>query len=123
MIGRLRSIVLDTRDPGRLARFYAALLGGEVTTEEEDWYVVTDPNGGRLACQLSPEHEPPRFPDPAGSQQLHLDIAVEDIEEADRRVLEIGATRVPDPHPETDFRVYRDPAGHPFCLVFHLSAQ
>ncbi|RLK58869.1 VOC family protein [Actinokineospora cianjurensis] len=117
MIGRLRSIVLDTRDPRRLAEFYVGLVGGAVTAEEHDWYVVTDPTGLRIACQLSPGHEPPRFPDPAGSQQVHLDLVVDDPDEAERRVLAIGAERVTEPHPESDFRVYLDPAGHPFCLI------
>jgi hypothetical protein len=33
-------------------------------------------------------------------------------------VLELGATRVTDAPGEDDFRVFRDPAGHTFCLVF-----
>src|SRR5689334_12684196 len=72
MIGTLRSIVLDCRDPRALAAFYAELLGGDVTTEDDTWVVVTDPAGRRVACQYSPQHEPPDFPDPRGSQQLHL---------------------------------------------------
>ena len=44
-----------------------------------------------------------------------------DIGEAEAKVLALGATRVTDAHPEEDFRVYRDPAGHPFCLVFNAS--
>ncbi|PPK71267.1 VOC family protein [Actinokineospora auranticolor] len=118
MIGRLRTIVLDTRDPRGLAEFYAALLGGEVVVDEGDWVVATDPDGRRIACQLAPEHRAPEFPDPTGSQQVHLDIEVDDIDEASRRVLGIGAQRVTELHPETDFRVFRDPAGHPFCLVY-----
>ncbi|SDI46661.1 hypothetical protein SAMN05192558_104342 [Actinokineospora alba] len=57
----------------------------------------------------------PPFPDSAGAQQVHLDVLVDD---AERRVLAIGATRVTEPHHEDGFRVFRDPAGHPFCLVF-----
>ena len=30
----------------------------------------------------------------------------------------LGARRLPDPPDADDFRVYADPAGHPFCLVF-----
>ena len=50
-------------------------------------------------------------------QQLHLDIRVEDVEEAEGKVLGLGAK--PLPGEGGDFRVYSDPAGHPFCLVFH----
>jgi catechol 2,3-dioxygenase-like lactoylglutathione lyase family enzyme len=120
MIGQLRSVVLDCPDPQRLAAFYAAVLGGDLHAEDDTWHVLTDPTGRRLAFQLSPQHQPPRFPDPTGSQQFHLDILVDDVDEAERQVLELGATRVSDAVEDNDFRVYRDPAGHPFCLVWGI---
>jgi catechol-2,3-dioxygenase len=120
MIGTLRSVVVDCREPRALAEFYAGVLGGDVEGEDDTWVVLTEPSGRRLAFQRSPEHEPPAFPDPQGSQQFHLDIRVEDVDAAERQVLELGATRVADAPDEDDFRVYRDPAGHTFCLVFNV---
>ena len=122
MIGTLRSVVLDTKDPAGLAEFYAAVLGGEVTAQDDTWVVLTEPGGRRLAFQQAPEHEPPAFPDPRGSQQFHLDILVDDVDEAESKVLAHGATRVTDAVDEDDFRVYRDPAGHPFCLVWQTGS-
>jgi hypothetical protein len=116
MIGQLRSVVLDCREPAELARFYVGLLGASVATEEPDWVTIVDESGRRLAFQRSPEHRPPRFPDPAGSQQFHLDVLVDDVDVAERAVLELGATRL-DGEGE-DFRVYADPSGHPFCLMW-----
>jgi catechol-2,3-dioxygenase len=121
MIGKLRSVVLDTRDPRLLASFYAAVLGGEVEAEDDTWVVLTDPTGRRLAFQLAPDHEPPLFPDPRGSQQFHLDVEVHDVDDAESKVLALGATRVTDAVGEDHFRVYRDPAGHPFCLVWGVA--
>jgi catechol 2,3-dioxygenase-like lactoylglutathione lyase family enzyme len=121
MIGTLRSVVVDCKDPRGLADFYAGVLGGVPEAEDDTWVVLTDPSGRRLAFQLSPEHEPPTFPDPRGSQQFHLDVAVTDIDDAERQVLALGATRVTDVHVEDHFRVYRDPAGHTFCLVWGVS--
>ncbi|MDT5074775.1 MAG: hypothetical protein QOH82_4095 [Mycobacterium sp.] len=121
MIGKLRSVVLDTRDPRLLASFYAAVLGGEVEAEDDTWVVLTDPTGRRLAFQLAPDHEPPLFPDPRGSQQFHLDVEVRDVDDAESKVLALGATRVTDAVWEDHFRVYRDPAGHPFCLVWGVA--
>jgi predicted enzyme related to lactoylglutathione lyase len=118
MIGKLRSVVLDTKDPAKLAQFYAGVLGGTVQDVDETWSVVTDPQGRRFACQLSPEHEPPRFPDQRGSQQFHLDIEVDDIDGAESEVLALGAKRVAAAVEEGTFRVFKDPAGHPFCLVW-----
>lgn len=118
MIGKLRSVVLDTKDPAVLAKFYGGVLGGTVKDVDETWSVLTDPQGRRLACQLSPEHEPPEFPDPRGSQQFHLDIEVDDIDSAERDVLAMGATRVTNADEDGRYRVFRDPAGHTFCLVW-----
>jgi predicted enzyme related to lactoylglutathione lyase len=118
MIGQLRSVVVDTRDPRALAAFYAELLGGKVTVDDEDWAVVTDDDGRRFAFQLSPEHEPPTFPDPKGSQQFHLDlrIARDELDEATRRITELGGKRLDESG--EGFQVFTDPAGHTFCLTW-----
>lgn len=121
MIGKLRSGVLDCPQPRLLAEFYAAVLGGEVTVQDDSWVVLVDPAGRRLAFQLAPEFEPPRFPDPRGAQQFHLDIEVDDMDRAESEVWANAATRVPDAIGDDDFRVYRDPAGHPFCLVWGVA--
>ncbi len=123
MIGSLRSIVIDCREPRDLANFWRDVLGGELSSDDDDdqtWVVLTGADGRRLAFQQAPEHEPPAFPDPRGSQQFHLDVAVTDIDEAEAKVLALGATRVADAPEEEDFRVYRDPAGHTFCLVWNV---
>jgi predicted enzyme related to lactoylglutathione lyase len=109
---------LDSRDPHKLARFYAEMLGASIAHEEDTWVTIVDDGGRKLSFQTSPEHQPPRFPDPAGSQQLHVDIRVEDVDKAEREVLELGATRVRDAIEDNTFRVFRDPAGHTFCLVW-----
>jgi hypothetical protein len=83
VIGKLRSTVIDCRNPRQLATCYAGLLGGTLHEEDDTWVVLTDPNGRRIAFQLSPQHEPPQFPDPHGSQQFHLDIAVDDVASAE----------------------------------------
>lgn len=119
MIGRLHAFVLDCPDPAALAAFYSALLDVPITYVDDDWVVVgdrDDPTRGHLAFQLAPDHVPPQWPDPLHPQQAHLDIHVEDVEVAEPAVLALGATRLPgEGH---DFRVYADPAGHPFCFVW-----
>ena len=47
--------------------------------------------------------------------QVHLAIAVADLEEAGRQAEEAGAT-LADYQPQDDVRVLIDPDGHPFCL-------
>ena len=122
MIGKLRSTVIDTKDPSGLAGFYQAVLGGDVEKDDDTWVTLIDPSRRRLAFQLSPEHEPPTFPDPRGSQQCHLDILGPDygVDDAERKVIELGATRVTGADENGTFRVFRDPAGHTFCLVWDI---
>jgi catechol 2,3-dioxygenase-like lactoylglutathione lyase family enzyme len=112
MIGRLHHVVLDCPEPAALAAFYSRLLGQPITYESDDWVVVaaSDASSG-LAFQLSPDHQPPTWPDPAVRQQFHLDIMVEDVAAAGPEVLALGATKLDGED------VYGDPAGHPFCLV------
>lgn len=116
-IARMRSIVLDCVDPPRLAEFYSALLGWEITSVEHDWIVVSDGSPGKLCFQLAPDHRPPVWPDPARPQQFHIDVTVDDLDEAEAATLALGAVKHEyQPSENGDFRVFLDPAGHPFCL-------
>jgi hypothetical protein len=119
MIGRLKTMVIDAADMDAVATFWSAVLDIPVVHRGDDWTTL-EGRGVRLAVQLAPDHVPPQWPDPAQPQQLHLDIEVEDPDEAERQVLALGARRLPDPEDADNFRVFADPAGHPFCLVFDL---
>ncbi|HET9517081.1 MAG TPA: VOC family protein [Actinoplanes sp.] len=117
MIGRLHCTVIDCPEPRALAAFYTELLGMHVVADSDDWVKIrTDSDAPALAFQRAPRLQPPAWPDPARPQQFHLDVHVEDIELAEKRALAIGATKLPGGG--ADFRVYADPVGHPFCLVF-----
>jgi catechol-2,3-dioxygenase len=116
MIGRLYSVVIDCPYPRALAEFYTELLGLKVLSDAEDWVTIGDGVGTRLAFQQAPDLREPRWPDPERPQQFHLDVRVDDVDDAERRALVLGAIRLPGEG--QDFRVYADPAGHPFCLVF-----
>jgi len=115
-IARLTVVALDTRDPGRLARFYGDLTGWEIDDDDPDWVQLRSDTTVTLACQRAPDHRPPAWPDPEHPQQLHLDLAVEDLDIAEEQVLAIGARKA-SVQPGRSFRVFLDPAGHPFCLV------
>jgi Glyoxalase-like domain len=130
---RLLQVVLDCTDARVLAEFYRRLLGwryrpgdepppaGEPDPRGQDWLVLQDPGGARLAFQqvaVLPEATWPEGPVP---QQLHLDLTVPttaELEVQHRRALELGARLLQDrsDDPEEPLRVYADPAGHPFCI-------
>ncbi|MGW7411536.1 VOC family protein [Streptomyces sp. NPDC054863] len=110
-------VALDCQDPPALAAFYAGILGGEVKHSHEEWWVLHVPDGHRLAFQLAPGHRPPEWPAADhDSQQLHLDFNVPDLDAAEEQVLALGARPLDTEDRKRIFRVYADPAGHPFCL-------
>ncbi|AXG78197.1 VOC family protein [Streptomyces paludis] len=118
-IATLCTVVLDCPDPAALARFYAGVLGGEVVAEREGpdaWFELTGAGGTTLAFQAAPGYVPPSWPAPNGSQQFHLDLDVTDLDAAEEQVLALGATVLDAADRKRSFRVYADPAGHPFCL-------
>jgi len=120
-IARLRTVVIDCPDPAALAEFYRQLLGGDVTAAADDWVVLEPEPGRRLAFQTADEYAPPTWPTAERPQQLHLDVTIDDIDVAEPAVLAIGARKHEVQPGEADgdaFRVYLDPAGHPFCLCW-----
>jgi catechol 2,3-dioxygenase-like lactoylglutathione lyase family enzyme len=118
MIGRLHHIVLDCPDPAALARFYSELLGWPISWQQPDWVVVSaDQRSSGLAFQPAADYLAPDWPDPAHPQQLHLDVMVDDPDEAEPLVLALGARRLSAAGADSGSRVYADPAGHPFCLI------
>lgn len=112
-------VALDCPDAALLAHFYQGVLGGEVKQYNAIWYDLHVPGGAHIAFQEVPDHRPPEWPSADhNSQQAHLDFNVADIERAEKQVLALGATPLDldDRGGERGFRVYADPAGHPFCL-------
>lgn len=114
MIGTIYAVIIDCPDPERLARFYADVVGGIPERDSEGWWIL-HAGAYHLAFQLAPDLREPQWPDPERPQQFHLDVQVPDLDEGERAVLELGATRLPGE--SEGFRVFADPAGHPFCLV------
>jgi len=119
-IGWIREVVMDCAEPWELARFWAGLLGGTPVEWYPGWVTLEPPpHGQRLSFQATKA-----APDPAAAR-VHVDVLVDDLTAADDRVTAAGAVFVeehvsPRPGPGGEpvgWRVYRDPAGHPFCLV------
>lgn len=111
-------VVLEAPDPHALARFYAELLGWEITSEDTDGAAVGPPEGvAYIGFQFSDGYVPPVWPAEEGAQRMtmHLDFEVEDLPAAVAHARELGA-REAGHQPQENVRVLLDPAGHPFCL-------
>ncbi|MER5964930.1 VOC family protein [Streptomyces sp. NPDC002057] len=125
MIADLQCVVLDCSAPRELAAFYRAVLGGEVDRPDRRWALdgawstLHTPGGLVLCFQGVSGHRPPTWPDPERPQQFHLDFGVPDLDAAQEQVLALGATLLEEGDPARGWRVYADPAGHPFCLIGH----
>lgn len=118
-------VALDCPDPDELAAFYAAITGWrvlvppwlDVEAEGRRWVEFHGDEGAALAFQRIPDFVAPTWPGGDRPSQLHLDFDVPDLDAAERDVVSLGARKAvvqPDP---AEFRVFLDPAGHPFCLV------
>lgn len=110
------AVTVDTADAPALGSFYSSLLDLDITYQGPEG-VLIGRAGEQVLFQQVAEHHPPRWPDPAYPQQMHLDIAIDDTDpdEAERAALDLGAVRLPGDG--ENWRVYADPHGHPFCLL------
>jgi hypothetical protein len=111
-------LVLDCAEPEKLAVFYKALLEAEETEATANRVEIRGADGIRLALRRDANATPPSWPRPENSLQAHLDFVVEDLDAAERRVVELGgrpleAKDAPGPYEE---RGCADPAGHSFTL-------
>ncbi|WP_203817487.1 VOC family protein [Paractinoplanes ferrugineus] len=112
-IARSPSFVLDCPDPSVLAHFYGELLGWKVEPGD-DWADIKD-GQQCISFQQVADFRAPEWPGQEHPQQVHLDVIVDDLDTGERAVLGLGATKHAH-QPDTSFRVFLDPAGHPFCL-------
>ena len=113
-VPRFDSVTIDCPAPATLAGFYGQLLEWPVPAGEGDDVTLEPPGGGTaLTFQRAAGFVAPTWPDPAVQQQLHLDLAVEDLDAAHERAITLGARHL---DTREKFRVYADPVGHPFCL-------
>ncbi|HVM09873.1 MAG TPA: VOC family protein [Acidimicrobiales bacterium] len=115
---RVDRIVFDCFSPRALAAFYSVLFESDAVEVDTPELVVLDaprPGAPKLAFQHT-LHQPPRWPDPAHPQQVHIDLASDDPYEAAlarERALRAGAVALPY---LGGGQVLADPSGHPFCV-------
>jgi len=122
---------IDCADPVNLAKFYAHITGLKIdlitenTNSDIVWIELKDNQGiPKLGFQKVANYKAPTWPEGPIPQQLHLDFAVKDLDETEVELLKIGAVKT-DFQPgspktndySTEFRVFLDPEGHPFCII------
>jgi hypothetical protein len=124
-IAHLAYTALDCENPVELAHFYSKITGHKVqpfdegeTAETCEWLeLIDEADFTAMAFQKIENYQKPTWPNGGLPQQAHLDFHAKDLDIAEKQLLEIGAVKAefqPKPH---RFRIYLDPAGHPFCMV------
>ncbi|MET9865026.1 VOC family protein [Streptomyces sp. NPDC006386] len=116
---KLSAITLDCADPLALAAFYQQATGLEPHPMSNAGFASLGGSEGGLSLgfQRVAGYRPPSWPDQEVPQQLHCCFRVEDLDEAEARLVGLGAGR-PEYQPNVSrWRVLTDPAGHPFCII------
>ncbi|HEX4790482.1 MAG TPA: VOC family protein [Actinospica sp.] len=108
------ALVLDCRDPERLAPFWAAALGYCEGRFSPPYLTLTDPDGRcpELLLQRVPEEK-------AGKNRMHLDLRVANLDEPLERCLRFGAQVLRGPFDDRGWltAVLADPEGNELCLI------
>lgn len=113
---RLGAVSVDCPDPAVLGDFYKDVLNVEVMFSSDE-FVALQGASVLLTFQRVPDHQRPSWPDGRVPKQLHLELAVSDLDAQETRILALGATKAEiQPNPD-NWRVLIDPVGHPFCIT------
>ena len=122
MIATMGYLVINATDATGLAQFWGQVLGADLdyVVGEGEFVVLTKPDGGvpivfQKVTQTKGE-----------SNRLHLDLIVEDLEDATAAVLALGGSWLVDGHThELDgyrWRTMTDPEGNEFDLQVQPAA-
>jgi hypothetical protein len=112
----VRNLTFSSRDPGRLADFWAAALGYPERHVAPDGMLVAPAGWGFPRLTFQHVGDPQPAPGP-----VHLDLTADDMEAEIARLIGLGATR----HETVDatqsgtvtWTVMRDPDGNELCVV------
>jgi catechol-2,3-dioxygenase len=115
-IARLGAVALDAPEPARLARFYQEVLDLQVIFENESFVAL---KGAAVLLTIQQVADLPAVTWPAGDvpKQIHLELAVDDLDSSEKAILAVGATKAATQPAPDRWRVLIDPAGHPFCIT------
>ena len=116
MPSRWSELVVDSQDPQRQARFWAAVLDWEIEADGDEVEVMPrDGTGTTLLFVTAPEPK-------AGKNRLHIDLRPDDRDAEVERILALGATRADVGQTgEESWVVLADPEGNEFCVLRPLS--
>jgi predicted enzyme related to lactoylglutathione lyase len=116
MTPHVHALSFDANDPRGLARFWAGVLGWELTDDPQDGIALlpSDDTGFRIRFL-------PTEAQKTGPNQMHFDLtstSLENQQETVARALELGARHIDiGQKPEEGHVVLADPEGNEFCVI------
>jgi predicted enzyme related to lactoylglutathione lyase len=121
---RMQCVCVDSGDPGKLAAFWADVLGWRRTHEDDDEIVLEPPAGSR-EDGVVPDLLFLRVPEPKSvKNRLHIDLRPDDQDAEVRRIEGLGARRVSvGQASDATWVVLADPEGNEFCVLRALTAE
>jgi hypothetical protein len=117
---KFTELIVDAVDPDRLARFWMAVLGWQLTgkyngsVEFVGVVEIADPSGSRPSLVFVPVSEPKAL-----KNRLHLDLNPVgcDQEQEVSRLIDLGARRADVGQGDVPWVVLADPEGNEFCVL------
>jgi len=123
MASRFSELVVDSRDPRELARFWCEVLGYRIVDEDDQ--VIEIGTEQLVAEEVVRAPVPPTIvfvpvpEDKAVKNRLHIDVSPIDRDppEEVERLLALGATRADIGQGDVPWTVLADPEGNEFCVL------
>ncbi|KAA2256520.1 VOC family protein [Solihabitans fulvus] len=117
MATRLTEVVVDAADPAALSRFWAALIGWELSYESADECCIVDPSAEGWLGEVAfvPNSEPR-----VAKNSRHLDLASASLEDQAaivERAVDLGAKPIDVGQGDVPWVVLADPEGNEFCVL------
>ncbi len=115
MTSRLHALCFDANDPPRAARFWAGVLGWELSDDPHDVTLLPNDDTGFRIRFLPTRAEKTR------QNQMHFDLtstSPEDQRQTVEKALALGARHIDiGQRPEEEHVVLADPEGNEFCVI------
>jgi hypothetical protein len=111
---KLTQVAIDSADPRRLAEFWAAVLGYDITESDTTITSLEPPDRSSPGIDFVKVPEPKKV-----KNRLHLDLSPSDRDQAQEveRIVNLGARRIDIGQGDASWVVLADPEGNEFCVL------
>ena len=116
-IVELAAITVDCLDLRPMIDFYAQAFGARTSHENDTGAWIHLDQGPLILLRRVEGYQAPTWPQQDVPIQFHLELWIDDLDEAESRLQALGAVSCDfQPHRAQGNVVMLDPAGHPFCI-------